>query len=501
MTETVPTIGDGPPEPAAAAPAEPAVVYDERATLLSCYAAGFATLLDGAVIAFAAPAAQSALALPDSGVQWFLASFSLTFGLGLAPAGRLGDAYGRRGLFIAGLALFLIGGVGSAVATGAWTVIGGRLVQGFGAGMISAQVLAVIQDAFTGPARLRALAGYTAAGASAAIAGPLLAGGVLWLLPSEIAWRIILLLPIPFTVAAIVLGVRGLPGAPRTRRAVDLDLPGIAALGLLVVIVTIPVIDPGLPAVAIAAILAASALLVTGLIGWERRYARHGRLPLFAPQLMRSRGYVIGNAVAALWFGSVLAFVTIKTIYFLQVCDIPALALAVALIPSALARIVAARWGQRLFVTHGPALVTYGLVAQTVCLAASAAATLRWDGWALFVVISALQIISGLSGGVVEPPLRAVTLAFSPPALHGVAASFLQLTQRLSATFCIALTTGVLLAFGPSASAASLRWALLLCGAAAALATALSFARYFRAGPPTPAVAARSDDETLTRPL
>ncbi|MGQ4614854.1 MFS transporter [Nocardia sp. R7R-8] len=486
MTETASFAAGGQPGVGISTdpPIEPApAAYDERMALWTCLGAGFATLLDGAVIAFTAPAVQSSLGLADSDIQWFLASFSLMFGLGLAPAGRLGDAYGRRGLFIAGLSLFLAGGVASAIASGAWSVIGGRLVQGFGAGVISAQVLAVIQDAFTGRSRLRALAGYTSAGAWAAIAGPLLAGVAMWALPAESAWRVILLLPVPFTIAAIVLGVRGLPRVPRVRRRTDLDLPGITVLGGLVILVTIPVIEPGLPVPAMMGVFATCALLVAGLVLWERGYARRGRLALFAPELMRSRGYVTGNVVAALWFGSVLASGTVKTIYFLQVCDIPALAVAVALIPSALARIVAARWGQRLFATHGPTLITYGLVVQTVGLVASAVAALCSDGWPLFLVLSALQIASGLSGGVVEPPLRAVTLAFSPPSLHGVAASFLQLTQRLSATLCIALSTGVLLAFGAMVSGRSLCWAMLLCAACSAVATAVSLSHQLRTDP------------------
>ncbi|MET8649389.1 MFS transporter [Nocardia aurea] len=462
------------------------VVYDRRATLWCCLGAGFATLLDGAVVAFTAPSVQSSLGLGDSATLWFLSAFSLTFGLGLAPAGRLGDAYGRRGLFLAGLGLFLIGCVASAGAVGTWSVILGRLVQGFGAGVISAQVLGVIQDVFTGPDRLRALARYSAAGAAAAIAGPVLAGVALWLLPAEFAWRVVLLLPIPFTLATIALGVRGLPRVPRARRATDLDLPGIAALGLLVVLVTVPIIDPGLPGAAIVAVCVLGGGLAVGLACWERHYARTGRLPLFAPALMRSRGYVTGNVVALLWFGSSLAFHTVKTIYLMQVCEIPALAIALSLIPSALARIVASGWGQRLFATHGPPLVTYGLVVHTGCLAASAGATAFSDGWTLFFVLAAIQIAFGLSNGVVEPPLRVVTLAFSPSSLHGVAASFLQLTQRLSATVCIALCTGVLLAFGGTASSASLRWATILCAAASAVATAASFSRYFRTdAPPT----------------
>lgn len=457
-------------------------VPDRAAALWCCLGAGFATLLDSAAVAFTAPDVQSTLGLANSAVQWYLASYSLTFGLGLAPAGRLGDAFGRRTLFIAGLGLFLVGAVISAFAPGAWPLIAGRLVQGFGAGVISAQVLGVIQDVFTGAARLRALAAYTTAGALAAIAGPVLAGTALWALPPDLGWRAVLVLPVPFTLATVALGLRGLPRDVRGRRSIDLDLPGIATLGLLVVIVTIPVIDPGLPAPAVAAIVVASGVLVTGLVIWERGYARRGRLPLFAPPLMRSRGYVTGNVVALLWFGSLLAFTTVKTVYFLQVHKIPALLVALALVPSAVARIFAARWGQRLFAVHGSVVVAYGLVVQTACMAVTAAMALILDGWTLFIALAAIQVACGLTSGVVEPPLRAVTLAFAPSSLHGVAASFLQLTQRLSATFCIALTTGVLLAFDATASSAALGSAVLLCFAASASAAAAAFARAFRTG-------------------
>lgn len=485
MTDTEPLSVESRSESghAEAVPVGPTAIYQRNSALWSCFGAGFATLLDGAVIAFTAPSVQSTLDLTDSDIQWFLASYSLMFGLGLAPAGRLGDLYGRRGLFIAGLVLFLVGAVVSATAGAAWSVIGGRLVQGFGAGVISAQVLAVIQDAFTGPSRLRALAGYTAAGAWAAIAGPLLAGLMLWSLPAESAWRAILLLPVPFVVVTIVLGARGLPRAPRVRHRTDLDLPAIAMLGVLVVGVTIPVIDPGLPGLMIAAVSAGCALLVVGLVLWERGYTRRGKLALFAPELMRSRGFVTGNAVAALWFGAALAFTTVKTIYFLQVCDLPALVIAVSLIPSALARIVATRWGRRRFVTHAPTMISGGLFLQTAGLLASALAALYSDGWTLFLIISAFQIAVGAAGGLVEPPLRAVTLAFSPPSLHGVAASFLQLTQRLSATFCIALTTGVLLSFAGHHSTNPLCWATLLCTTATAVATVSSWSHHLRAEP------------------
>ncbi len=462
----------------------PGAGVERRATLWCCYGAGFATLFDAAVVAFTAPAVRSSLDLSDAAVQWFLAALSLTFGLGLAPAGRLGDAYGRRALFVTGLLVFLAGTLTTALAGGAGLLIGGRLLQGFGAGILSAQVLGVIQDVFRGPERLRALAGYTIAGAFAAVAGPLVAGSALWLLPADSAWRVILLVQTPFTLAAVALGLRGLPRTPRGRPRADLDLPGIAMLGVLVVLVTIPAVDPGLPGAVVAAIVPAGTLLVAGLVRWERAYARRGKLPLFAPALIGSRGYVTGNVVALLWFGSSLAFMTVKTVFFLQVCAIPAPAVAGALVPAAVARMVAARWGERLFATYGTASVTHGLVAQTAVLAGSGLAALWWDGWVLFAVLSVLQTAAGASGGVVEPALRTVTLSFAPGSLHGVAAAFLQLTQRLSATFCLALSTGVLLAFGGTASSGSLMWAIALCAAASLAATVASRGRAFRDGRP-----------------
>jgi len=136
-----------------------------RAALWSCLGAGFATLFDATTVSYTAPALAETFDASAAGIQWFLASFSLTFGLGLVPSGRLGDAYGRRRLFIAGLVVFLLGGVLSAGGPDVVWVIGGRFVQGLGAGFVSAQVLGVIQDLYRGPARIRAFVAYSAVGA------------------------------------------------------------------------------------------------------------------------------------------------------------------------------------------------------------------------------------------------------------------------------------------------------------------------------------------------
>ena len=448
------------------------------AALSCCLAAGFATLLDATVVAYTAPTVASSLDATTSGVQWFLAAYSLTFGLGLVPAGRLGDAFGRRGLFVAGMLAFLLGAIASALAPTVWLLVAGRLAQGLGAGFVSAQVLGIIQDTSRGTARVRALGAYSAVGALAAIVGPLLGGILLEVFPPTVGWRCVLLTPVPFAALAIWRGLRSLPRSRPARLTTGLDLPGIALLGAVVVAVTLPVIDPGMPLPLVVVTFGAVGVLVVALIAWERRYARRGRLPLFAPALLRSGGFVAGNVVALLWFGSLLALSTVIAVFFLQAQQLPALLIAAGLVPSSLARLVTSRASGAIFARFGSTAITAGLAIEFVCLIALVLATLAVDSDALFVTVMVIQVAMGFAGGLVEPALRAVTLGFAPSTLHGVAASFLQLTQRLSATVFVALATGILLGAGAGAGAkpgpGSLRAATLVC--AAAVLTALAVA-------------------------
>lgn len=442
-----------------------------RAALLSCLGAGFATLFDATTVSFTAPSLAASLGADTAAVQWFLASFSLTFGLGLVPAGRLGDAFGRRRLFVAGLLVFLVGGVVSATGADAATVVLGRFVQGLGAGFVSAQVLGVIQDLSHGAARIRAFVAYTATGALAGLIGPLAAGTILTLAPPDQAWRLILAAPLPFTIAAVALAWRGLPRTDVRRARVTLDLPAIALLGAVVVLGMLPVIDRALPDLLLAGIVGTCLLLVAVLIGWERRYARSGRLALFTPMLMRSRGFVMGNLVALLWFGALLAQGSAVTLYLLQSSSASPLLIAAVFLPGALGRLLVSLVSGGLFLSWGIAVLVVALAAEAVLTAVLAVSAPVLGPTAFLLTVAVVNGVLGVAGGIVEPPLRAVTLSHAGTSLHGVAASFLQLTQRLSATYFVALAIGILLGASGVATAAGLQVSLVVCAAAAALST------------------------------
>jgi MFS family permease len=445
-----------------------------RFALLCCLGAGFGTLFDSSVVTYTVPFLSSELGAETNAIQWFLAAYSLTFGLGLVPGGRLGDVYGRRGLLIAGLLVFMIAALAAGLAPTIWLVVLARVAQGVGAGLISAQVLAIIQDEFAGTARVKALALYSIAGASAAIVGPLAAGAALTWLPVEFGWRVVLLLNIPIILATAVLALVSLdrPTASARTRA-HVDVPGIVVLAVIVFFVTLPVIDPGVTESFLWVMVGGVLVLSIALLLWERHYVSRGRIPLFVPALMRSRGFVGGNVVALLWFGAVVSQITIITIFLLR--DGQPLLIALLLAPASVGRIVSSSWSSRLYSRFGEKIITAGLAAQALSSVALIVGTQVASADGLVALIVVLECWVGVTAGFVEPPLRAVTLGFAQDGYRGVAASFLQLTQRLSATFCVALATGLVIgAASGVATADGLRNGLLLCAALLVAAAIIS---------------------------
>ncbi|WP_080792493.1 MFS transporter [Corynebacterium pacaense] len=443
--------------------------------------AGFTTLFDSATVSYVAPAAAESLAAPTSGLQWFLASYSLTFGLGLVPGGRLGDAWGRRPFFLVGLSIFLLGGLVTALAPDTLLLVSARFLQGFGAGVLSAQVMGLIQDHFTGSARMRAFAAYTAAGAAAALVGPLIAASLLSVGGGH-GWRVVLL--VPWISGAVTLGLafRGLQRTARSDR-VSLDTPGLCMLGMLVILALLPVLDIGLSGVANAAVLGAALTLSVVLYTWERHYARSGRLPLFAPALMGSPRFLLGNASALLWFGANLALGSSVVMYLLAEAEISPLLIALSAVAAALGRLVGARLSTVAHSRFGAAVLVVSLAFQFMVVAAVITATHFFSGTAFLVVLCALFVIHGMASGFYEPVVRSETLEDVDEGLRGIAASFLQLTQRMAASIMTAVTAGLIFSGAGVPTIGDLRAALLVCVVVtfASLVSSMALAFHIRA--------------------
>src|SRR5689334_23353956 len=165
-------------------------------------------VLDATVVNVALPAIQSDLGFSQSGLAWVVNSYLIAFGGLLLLAGRLGDLISRRGVFLAGLAVFTLASLACGVAQSQLMLIVARFVQGIGGAMTSAVILGMIVTMFPGPGERAKAIGVYAFVASAGGSVGLLAGGVL---TQAIDWHWIFFINIPIGLATAIFGRRLLP--------------------------------------------------------------------------------------------------------------------------------------------------------------------------------------------------------------------------------------------------------------------------------------------------
>lgn len=416
-----------------------------RLVLGICLATGFTTLLDQSILNVAVPALRADLGADAGQVQWILAVYSLTFGLALVPAGRLGDAHGRGRLLAAGLALFSGASVVGVLAPAPEVLVLARLLQGIGAGIANPQVIGLLQDHFTGPARARALGAYATVAAVAAVVAPLVGGLTLELAGPDLGWRVVVAVNVPFGIVTCWLAARHLRGVrERSVRRVHVDAVGIALLTVLTLCVLLPVVGVGGTGPALAAWAVAGVVVLVGLLRWERRVARRGGVPIVAPALIRSRGFVLGTVVAMCWFGSTLGTGLAITLFLQEGLGLGPLAAGLCTLPSAIAMGLASTAAWRVVGRWGRASVTWALVGLAVVTLATIAAVAHLPAAVLPLVLAGSQLLAGAAGGLVTAPNQGLALAFAPPGANGLAAGFFQVSQRISSTVCLAAFTGVL---------------------------------------------------------
>jgi MFS family permease len=197
--------------------------------------ASFMAVVDTTIVSIALPSIRRAMEFSPSGSQWVLNVYALVFGGLLLLFGRLGDRMGRRRLFILGLIVFLAGSVLAGVATQAWMLLGGRIIQGLGAAAFVPSSLSLLTANFAaGSARSRALAAYGAMAGLGFVVG-MVGGGVITEL---LGWRWIFLLNIPIVMIMLLPVRRVLPESRNTSSTDSIDVGGAVTvtIGLILLI-------------------------------------------------------------------------------------------------------------------------------------------------------------------------------------------------------------------------------------------------------------------------
>ncbi len=397
-----------------------------------CLLAGFMTLLDVSIVNVALPSMQTGLGATATDVSWVISGYALTFGLVLVAAGRLGDDRGRKRMFLTGLALFTATSALAGVATsGTWLVVA-RLLQGVAGGLLSPQVIGVLQELFRGRERGRAFGLYGATiGVSTAI-GPMLGGLLLQGFGTHDGWRWVFYVNLPVGILALVAGYRLLPtdrvSGPRRR----LDAIGTLLLGAAVVTVMLPLLSAEEnPSGAPWYLLAVAAALLAAFLGWERRYARRGHPPLVNLALLKTRSYATGVLLGLAYFAGFTGIFFVITLFFQRGLHYSPLQAGAAMLPFAVGSAVAAAAGGRMVSRYGRALVVIGVCTVAVGLILTDIVVRSSLSGHLALWTALPLLIAGVGSGLTIAPNQTLTLDEVPPTEGGTAAGVLQTGQRI----------------------------------------------------------------------
>ncbi|MFF1921584.1 MFS transporter [Streptomyces sp. NPDC058221] len=261
-------------------------------------AAQFMALLDIFIVNVAAPTIRTELGASGAGLQLVVAGYTISYAVLLITGARLGSVFGHGRVHLVGLAVFTVASLACGLASGTGELITFRVIQGVGAAVMIPQVLSLIQQHFSGVARVRALGAYAAVLATGAAAGQVVGGVLVSADLFGTGWRPVFLVNVPIGLVLLVLGVRVLPGEPRTgqarqeARARSLDLVGLLMLAAAVTLFTVPLVlgqELGWPAWTWTCLLA-SAVFLAGFVAYETRLAARGSTPLIALGVLRAPG-------------------------------------------------------------------------------------------------------------------------------------------------------------------------------------------------------------------
>jgi len=419
---------------------------DRWKALAVCLAVGFMTLLDVSIVNVALPSIESSLGAGASQIQWIVAGYTLAFGLVLVPAGRFGDLYSRRTVFLIGLTGFVLTSAAAGLVQSATALAVVRLVQGFTAGLVNPQVVALIQELFSGAERGRAFAAFgTTVGLSTAV-GPLLGGGILALFGEENGWRGVFLVNVPIGVVLLPLAWKWLPRkGKKPTGPLNLDVVGLLLLGSAVLLLMLPFVlttgSGGSPAR--WALLAPGALLFTAFVLWERRLGRLDRHPVVPGELVRTGSFSAGAGVGIAYFAGFTGIFLVVTLYLQSGLGFSPLQAGLVQTPFALASAVTSQVGGRLVSRLGRWIVVIGLVVVAVGLLAADLVAAAVQGTGGAVALSACLAVAGAGGGLVISPNQTLTLADVPRSVAGVAGGVLQTGQRVGSAIGVAAVTAI----------------------------------------------------------
>jgi EmrB/QacA subfamily drug resistance transporter len=410
------------------------------AALVVMLLAAFMNLLDVSIVNIAIPPIQHGLHASYADVQWTLAGYALAYALVLITGGRLGDAYGRKRLFLIGVAGFTVMSALCGAAQSPGMLIGSRVAQGAMGALMIPQVLSVIQVIFPAAERIKALAAFGVTAGLGAVSGPLLGGLLTTHSLLGLGWRSIFLINVPVGVIALAASAR-LVRESRAPRKPRLDPLGVLLLSGALVLLLYPLVEgqqAGWPAWTYL-MMALSGPVLAVFVAYERIKTRRDGSPLVELRMFAQRGFAAGIAVAITFFLGVASFGLVLTLFLQQGLGFTPLHAGATFIPFSAGVLVASGAAARLeprfgrgVTMSGALIITAGMAVLIGIVHHYGAAVSTWE------LVPGLAL-AGLGLGTVIAPLANVILADVAEQDAGSAAGVLNTGFQLGNSIGLAL--------------------------------------------------------------
>src|SRR6478752_80784 len=324
------------------------------ATLVVVCLAQFMVVLDATIVNVALPSIQRGLDFSDANLQWVINSYTLMFGGFLLLGGRAADFFGRRRLFIAGVAVFSVASLINGFASSSEMLIVGRGLQGLGGALVSPAALSIITTTFAeGPDRNKALGVWSAIAAGGAAVG-LVMGGVL---TDLLSWQWCFFVNVPVGVIAIIAALRFVPNTLAEHKPASIDIAGAVAVtsGLVILVYAIVKAQQwGFGSARTLGLAAVSAVLFAAFIWIERR----SKTPLVRLGIFRKRSLTGANVVMTLVAAGMFSMFFFVTLYLQDVLGYSPLKAGLAIVPVTVGIIIGAGVAQQGIKTVGARMQT-----------------------------------------------------------------------------------------------------------------------------------------------
>jgi EmrB/QacA subfamily drug resistance transporter len=395
----------------------------------------FMIMLDNTVVNVALPSIQRDLGVGLSELEWIVSGYALSFAALMLTGGKLADAYGRRLIFVVGIAVFTAASLACGLSTSGEMLIAARVAQGAGAALMNPATLSIIAATFPPRQRGTAIGIWAGVSALALAIGPLVGG----LLTDHASWHWIFFVNVPVGIVGIVASFL-LIDESRDPTHQRLDLPGLGTSAVGLFALTYGLIEANTYGWGSARIVGAFLVAAVSLVSFvvlERRQ----RAPMLDLTLFRNRTYVGANLVVLLVALAMFGVFFFVSLYMQNVLGFSAVQAGAAFLPMTILIILVApwagrlsdRWGSRGLMTAGMLLVSAQLIYFS-----------RLDADATFWTLLPGLLLGGVGMAMTMTPSAAAATRAVPVAKSGVGAAVLNAFRQVGGSVGIALMGAIM---------------------------------------------------------